>query len=294
MSALNETRALEVAVDFADSHHWSARQARVLGPVGDNATVHLPEHGVVLRVCSSAQHQRAQHELDIAGWLAAEGVNVTRPYCAHPQTFHAWTVTAWVYVPELQPGTPEAMGTALRDLHRLPAPVAPALPTLRPLDRLEDYVARSGLAQQEQRFLLGRMWEIRVQLDELDFVLPQGPVHGDAHRKNLQQSRGQGPAVLLDLERVSLGPREWDVVVPAVYRRVGWYSEAEYEQFVHAYGWDIRKWHGYEVLAAARELRMVAWLSSRTSREPRLLPEAHRRIESIRDPSSCKQWTPGR
>lgn len=119
-------------------------------------------------------------------------------------------------------------------------------------------------------------------------------MHGDAHRKNLQQSHGQGPAVLLDLERVSLGAREWDVVVPAVYRRVGWYTEAEYEQFVRAYGWDIRTWHGYEILAAARELRMVAWLSSRTSREPRLLPEARRRIESIRDASSHKRWTPGR
>lgn len=74
--------------------------------------------------------------------------------------------------------------------------------------------------------------------------------------------------VLLDLERFSIGAREWDLVVAAVYRRVGWYTEAEYGEFIDAYGWDVRDWSGFEMLAAARELRMTAWLRAHRPRTP--------------------------
>lgn len=92
---------------------------------------------------------------------------------------------------------------------------------------------------------------------------------------------------------MSVGPREWDMVVPAVYWRVRWYSDKEYDQFERAYGWGIREWSGFEVFATARELRMICWLSSRTDREPNLLTEARRRISSLKDPSACHKWSPG-
>ncbi|MGW9351467.1 hypothetical protein [Nocardiopsis flavescens] len=63
--------------------------------------------------------------------------------------------------------------------------------------------------------------------------------------------------------------------------------------FVDAYGWDVRDWSGFETLAAVRELRMTAWLCARTGREPRLLPEARRRIASLQSRGAHKEWTPG-
>ncbi|GAA3744892.1 hypothetical protein HDA32_005180 [Spinactinospora alkalitolerans] len=102
-----------------------------------------------------------------------------------------------------------------------------------------------------------------------------------------------GAAVLLDLERFSVGPREWDLVVAAVYERLGWYSTQEYAGFADAYGFDITDWSGFDVLAAMRRLRMTAWLCARTGREPHLLPEARRRIASLRDPRAPHTWTPG-
>jgi len=117
-------------------------------------------------------------------------------------------------------------------------------------------------------------------------------IHGDANRKNAIRGR-DGRAVLLDLERFSVGPREWDLVVPAVYQRLGWYSDPEYDAFVAAYGWDIRTWTGFSTFAALREFRMTAWLISRLTREPRLTPEASRRIASLRSPDAPRSWTPG-
>jgi hypothetical protein len=95
------------------------------------------------------------------------------------------------------------------------------------------------------------------------------------------------------LERLSIGPREWDLVVPAVYQRLGWYTDPEYDAFVATYGWDVRTWPGFPAFAALRELRMTAWLVSRLPREPNLKPEANRRIASLRDPDAPRLWTPG-
>ncbi|MBE2997196.1 aminoglycoside phosphotransferase family protein [Nocardiopsis sp. HNM0947] len=291
MSDLNEAHALELAATFASSRAQSPHQARVLGPVGENATVHLPEEGVVLRISDGSQ-QRAQHELDISHWLAANGVNVVRAHSSRPEIVQGRAITVWGYLSDLEPGSPAAIGAALRSLHQVPEPVVPALPKLRPLSGVESYLSQSALHQEEQDYLLGQVQQVLRRIGEVSPALPPGPVHGDAHRKNIQQSSDR-PPVLLDLERVSVGPREWDVIVPAVYWRVGWYSDDEYKQFVQAYGWDIREWSGFEVLATARELRMICWLSSRTGREPHLLTEARRRISSLEDPSARHAWSPG-
>ena len=167
------------------------------------------------------------------------------------------------------------------------------LPTLDPFDGMTGYLARStGMMSEDRTFVTGLIDRLRGAYGRLRFELRPGVIHGDAHRKNALRGRN-GRAVLLDLERLSAGPREWDLIVAAVYLRLGWYSEADYTGFVSAYGYDVRGWSGYETLAAVRELRMTLWLASRTGREPRLLPEVERRIGSLRDPAALRSWTPG-
>ncbi|HEY0692692.1 MAG TPA: hypothetical protein VGD71_27090 [Kribbella sp.] len=61
--------------------------------------------------------------------------------------------------------------------------------------------------------------------------------------------------MLLELERFSLGPTESDLVIPAVDRRLGRYSPAEYAASVGAYGRDITEWDGFKIFASLRELR---------------------------------------
>lgn len=285
--------ALRIAAESEPEFTWSSEGARVLGPVGENATVLLPEPQLVLRICAGTEKERAAREVSVARWLyenAVPAVRVAEEFPS-PLPFRDWVITAWVYVPGIQAGSPSTIGAALRRLHRLEAPGSFGLPDLDPFDGIADHIAQASLERPETEFLRARLSELRDDYARLQFVLPPGPVHGDAHRKNIVRD-GTDP-VVLDLERFSIGPREWDLVVSSVYQRVGWYTAAEYEAFTSAYGWDLRTWPGYETLAAVRELRMTTWLCSRTSREPRLLTEARRRIASLKQPGEPKRWRPG-
>ena len=112
-------------------------------------------------------------------------------------------------------------------------------------------------------------------------------------RKRIKCACFSAPSPLpLDLERFSVGPHQFDLVVPAVYQRLGWCTDSEYDAFAAAYDRDVRTWDGFSVFAALREFRMTAWLISRLAREPRLKPEAAGRIASLRDPEAARSWTP--
>ena len=50
----------------------------------------------------------------------------------------------------------------------------------------------------------------------LEFILPQGVINGDASIGNVLRDR-QGNPVVIDLDGFAIGPREWDVVLTAIY-----------------------------------------------------------------------------
>ena len=203
-------------------------------------------------------------------------------------------MTFWHEVPGASMASTAELGGLLRQLHRLPVPTDFEIPPLDPFVRLSEHLsaARGELDAADRQFLDDRLEELRGEYARVSAGLPACVIHGDANRKNAIRG-SDGVAVLLDLERFSVGPREWDLVVPAVYRRLGWYSEPEYAAFVDAYGWDVRTWTDFETFAALREFRMTAWLLSRLAREPRLRADAALRIESLRDPGASRSWTPG-
>ncbi|MEY9211561.1 hypothetical protein ABH917_001007 [Thermobifida halotolerans] len=266
---------------------------RIMGPVGDNATLLLPREGVVLRVTPRVHLGRVRRELAIARWLLAESFPVVRPLVTQPLTVDGHVVTVWEAIPDPVIASPADLGALLRRLHELCPSEDLELPALDPFRGVEGYLnAAVGLSLDELRQLRHLHGRLRTAFQHLVFELPSGPVHGDAHRKNAIRG-SDGRVVLLDLERFSTGPREWDLIVAAVYVRLGWYSPADYTDFVRAYGTDVREWVGFETLAAIRELRMTAWLCARTGREPHLLPEARKRIASLLTPSAPRHWTPG-
>jgi aminoglycoside phosphotransferase (APT) family kinase protein len=203
-------------------------------------------------------------------------------------------VTFWHEVPGAGMASTAELGSLLRQLHQLPVPSDIEIPPLDAFVRLDEHLASAAteLTQDDNKFLADRLDQLRGQYAEVSAGLTNCVIHGDANRKNAIRG-ADGVAVLLDLERFSIGPREWDLTVPAVYRRLDWYSESEYDAFVSAYGRDVRDWSGFEIFAALRELRMTAWLLSRLPREPRLRAEAARRIESLRHPDTPRSWTPG-
>ncbi|PSK96198.1 phosphotransferase family enzyme [Murinocardiopsis flavida] len=261
--------------------------------MGENASFAVPHHQVVLRVTSAANTGRVAREISIAQWLLTEHFPVVRPIRSDLISIDAWVVSLWEQVPDPSIASTRNLGQLLHQLHGLAPPTEIDLPRLDPLAGVEGYLsAAHGLDSADVAFLRRRRGELRQAFTELDFTLQPGPVHGDAHRKNVVRG-SDGHVVMLDLERVSCGPREWDLIVAATYADLGWYTPEEYAGFVDAYGADIRDWSGYATLLEIRKLRMTAWLCARTGREPRLRAEAAKRIATVRDPALPTAWTPG-
>ena len=64
---------------------------------------------------------------------------------------------------------------------------------------------RRGVGARDRDFLRARCGELNKQLQEVTYALPTGPIHGDAHPRNLLTDNGQ--VVLLDFEVALIGPR---------------------------------------------------------------------------------------
>ena len=123
-------------------------------------------------------------------------------------------------------------------------------------------------------------------------MLPYGIIHVDANVGNVIRDR-DGGAILIDLDSVSLGQREWDLVLTALYyERYGWHTREQYEAFVFHYGFDVMNWPGYPVLADLRELLMVAWLGGKVDGEPEVRVEFDRRIRAVRTDGDRHDWRP--
>nr|WP_307874803.1 phosphotransferase [Frankia nepalensis] len=135
-------------------------------------------------------------------------------------------------------------------------------------------------------------YELRKKYADLSFVLPAGPVHGDANVGNVLRDES-GRAVLIDLDGFAHGPREWDLLLTAMYAdSYGWHSAEEYRAFVDGYGFDVMTWEGYPVLRDIRETMMVIWVGQNVGAEPRAAAEFGKRIAALRSGASRRDWAP--
>ena len=126
----------------------------------------------------------------------------------------------------------------------------------------------------------------------LDFALPPGVIHGDASIGNVLRDYDGNP-VLIDLDGFAIGPREWDVVLTAMYYdSFVWHTGEEYETFARIFGFDIMTWPGYPVLREIREFLMVTWVIQKATESAEIAAEASKRIEALRTGSSRKDWQP--
>jgi aminoglycoside phosphotransferase (APT) family kinase protein len=294
-SALTADVAERILYDVAGRLSLDVSGARLLGPVGDNAVYLLPREHTVARIAQELASDRVERELRVAAWLAEQEFPAVHAVAGirQPVRNNGHIVTFWREIPDPVQASTSQMGVLLRHLHALPVPPDGLIGRLDPFVRLAEHIEEAtGISEDERAFLAERLTVLMDAHAKLVFTMPMGVVHGDAHRKNVVRDAA-GRVLLLDLERFGIGQPEWDLIVPAVYLRVGWYDEDTYRAFADAYGYDIREWDGYPVLAELRELRMTSWLAARTGREPRLIPEARKRITSLKDPSAERRWTPG-
>jgi fructosamine-3-kinase len=198
-----------------------------------------------------------------------------------------YVVTFWEPVAAAErSATAGQFGDLLRRLHWLEEPAELGLARLEPLGEPRDLLeAGEGLTAEDRSFLQGRAATLGKRYDDLDFVLPPGLIHGDSWVGSAPLD-GQGRAVLTDLEGFAVGPREWDLALTALsFDRYGWHTQSEYDAFVHAYGFDVRNWYGFETLADLHELVMTVRLATAVASRPPPAPgsaELARRLTDLR------------
>jgi Ser/Thr protein kinase RdoA (MazF antagonist) len=262
--------------------------------LGENAVYRLSD-SVIARVARSADREgELRSEVDVARWLeTAEYPAVRALRVEQPVVVGDRAVTFWHSVSETDDyASPREVAELLRRLHGLEPPPDLRLPALAPFARAERRIRDASLPMADRFFLGQRLGELQTQYQRLRFDLPPGVIHGDASVGNVIRDAA-GQPVVIDLDGFAIGPREWDLVLTALYfDRFGWHTEEEYRRFVDVYGVDIMRWAGYPVLADVREFLMVTWMSQKVGDEPRTAEEIAKRIEALRTGGSRRDWLP--
>ncbi len=171
--------------------------------LGENAIYRLRGKPLVARIARTLGYlPDVETEVTAARWLESEDFPALRHAgpVVQPVVADGRPVTFWELLgdpPEF--GTVRELGMLLRRLHDLMPPSSLALPQLEPFGRVEGRIDGADLTGDDKAFLRARMVELRERYTELVFVLPPGPVHGDASIGNILRRQSDGAAVLVDL-----------------------------------------------------------------------------------------------
>jgi len=261
--------------------------------IGENAIYQLAAAPVVARIARSADRlPRVQRELCVARWLAAAGVPAIRVYeeiDSQPLLVEGHPVSFWHTVTGGGPTPTHAdLARLLASFHAL-GDCPCELPDFDPLGPVSSRLAKADdVVAADREFLSARCADLSKQLRDLVVALPRGPIHGDAHTKNLLTDHGR--VVLLDFEAVAIGPREWDLVPTAIAVDRYGLPEEQYRKFADTYGFDVRTWSGYPLLRAVRELTMTTWIMQNVGESPAAADEFALRVRSLRERDSERAW----
>jgi thiamine kinase-like enzyme len=292
---LDEGRAhalLKQACSIVGLHADGARLLRL----GSNAVYHLAAPVVVRISRHDAGEETARRSVAVARWLESADYPAVRVIDVdQPISIDGHTITFWRSVSDDgdQYATVGEVAEVLARLHRLEAPSYLDLPALAPFENASKRITGNDwLSPADREFLTEQLAEMRTKYESLEFVLPQGIIHGDASIGNvLHDTRGK--PVVIDLDGFAIGPREWDLALTAIYYgSFGWHTRDEYETFVRVYGFDIMQWPGYPVMRAVREFLMVTWVIQQAGDSEHAAAEANKRIKALRTGVSRKDWKP--
>lgn len=259
--------------------------------MGENAMFRLPSD-VMARIGRS---EEASHkEVRVASWFESERFPAARlaKHVRNPISANGFSVTFWEFIREDdEPIRTADLGVILRKLHALTPPANLDLPKFEPVPKVAARLDRAeGIPKSDVSYLRDRAHNLEQQFFDLNFTLPPGPIHGDAHNGNLMRDE-RGRIRLIDFEDFAWGPREWDVAVAAVrYKSFDWLNKDSYAEYVKAYGFDPISWDGFPVLRAIRELNMATWLMQRFGESAEIDAEILRRIADLRNEEFPRGW----
>ncbi|WP_367892083.1 phosphotransferase family protein [Streptomyces sp. JUS-F4] len=259
--------------------------------MAENQIWRLPRQRVIVRIARGGQSAAAAREVRVARWLAHENVPAVRlADVEQPVEADGRPVTFWVELPPQQHGSVEDVAELLATLHSLPTP-AIELGYLDPFVRVgERLQAATTIRYDDKQWLHALHRDLVAAWAERPAGLPDRAVHGDAWPGNIV--RTADGVLMMDLERFSVGPPEWDLVSTAVRAKTtGAVSAREYDRFCAVYGYDVTAWEGYPVLARARELRMVTYAAQHAASNAEWRSQAQYRIDCLRGRSGPRPWS---
>jgi Ser/Thr protein kinase RdoA (MazF antagonist) len=264
---------------------------------GQNAIYRLKDQPYVVRIARAIDPERVKTEVRVARWLAEAGFPATRVAdvgnVAQPFKAAGRLVTVWDLVDRsAERPTMTDLAHVLRGLHDLTPPSGLGLRRFKPFLDLESRLALAptSVSQEDVDFLRRCGDQLGEAFAALSFELSAGPIHADAHPGNLILAT-DATVVLGDLECFALGPREYDLVVPAAHRYAfGWLSDSDYCAFVQVYGYDVAQAPCFPVLVAIREVNMTAWLMQNVDESEDIRAEFRQRMSDLRDPTARRSW----
>jgi len=239
---------------------------------GSNVLVHLVPSPVVARVATTTALVRkpAQQwlalDLDIAGYLAARNFPVVPPsreLDAGPHLRNGFAISFWEYVEHDRNyiAGAEEVAPLLRELHMELRGYRGALLRLSPFAEISQWLdeVESWPTVNDADIAMLRRGYAAVSAEIGAFHLPEQPLHGDAHKKNvLKTSQG---LVWTDFEDACFGPIEWDL---ACFVRT---SLEPKEVALASYGGQSDL-HRLKPFFAARDLQGAAWGAILSTRFP--------------------------
>lgn len=256
-------------------------------------TIYRLRSAVFVRISRPGQQAAAAREVAVSRWLNAFGVTAVSALgdIQQPVVCGDRSVTFWAEVPAHRPGKPAEIAAVLSRLHALPVPENLPLGRLDPFVRLPVRVASADIPEDDRRWLLERIDTLRSQWDALIPRLSKCVVHGDAWSGNVVALLDGGDVALMDLERCSIGPPEWDLTSTAIKVTTdGRLTRAEYGTFVKVYGRDVLDWEHFELFRDMRELRMTTFAVQAAGGGDAARREADLRVACLRGKLGERPW----
>ncbi|CCA59006.1 MULTISPECIES: phosphotransferase family protein [Streptomyces] len=286
---IEASRAL--LAEAAAARGFSAQGATLIR-LAENAIWRLTAD-IVVRIARPGQEAAAAREVAVARWLSAAGVPTVEPLAIdQPVLAGGRAATFWALLPPHEAGTEADLAGLLAQLHSLPVPTF-AIGRLNPFVRIKErLVASRAVSEEDRAWLLSHLRELEGQWQSLPGSRGDCVVHGDAWTGNCAVIKGPfRRAVLLDYERTSLGPPEWDLTSTAIeVDTFGSLSAEKYRVFCDQYGYDVMDWAGYPTLRGIRELRLVTFALQIADLDPSARSEAHGRVDCLRGRRGPRPW----
>ncbi len=262
---------------------------------GNNAVFGIGEAHVVRVMRPTTSEADVQREIELVRELARLDVPTVRLAdlaTQQPLKAHDCLGTVWERLKEPDHGSLYGpFGQLLRTFHQRTAKLRLPLEPWRPVASSDRRLAElDGHYAPEDIAMLTR-WsrQLAVELDQVKPVLPDGVIHGQAEVGNVLL-RDEN-LVLIDFERVAIGPREWDLIDTAVAVTRFGHPEQRYRDFSDAYGFDVRAWDGYETYRRLWELRATTWLMQNGHHSRETAREVEVRLQTWRDEDPDTRWT---